>query len=428
MKHDRGSSAWRSRARAYEDDRRAPSGVLTAFVFNVCLLLLPLASAMAVLVIGRDHLYAYEYSEAGARVIANRVAKMNSDLIQLDFDRLRQWDDLIAMELQSNDIPAARGFLLSGGQMLPSRYAGPLVRAASRGDAAIELAALEILTPGTRARYEERVPLLSRRAANATAQALAVGAAVPIGDAQDFELMARNLLAEPNTDATQFILTGLTLNLAGEFSRAANDGAAALLAASRRPDYPQTFGADMRALIARAVPIEDFRQAALAAAQADQAGAYANAAAAFRTSANAQRVEQVRTALEEIGGMSAAISPSAAADLVTHATALRDLPRLRLIAQAAGDRAAAAAKRLPRDGQLLRAAGGELTITRELAVALGVALLALLGLIGIVGLKGYEATRRYWPGAAAEHDDDDYGGDYSDGELVNIGASNWRPL
>lgn len=427
MKHDRSSSAWRSSARAHDDDRRSPSGVFTAFVFNVCLVLLPIACAMAVLVIGRDHLYAYEYSDAGARVISNRVAKMNSDLIQLDFDRLRQWDDLIAMELQGNDIAAARGFLLSGGQMLPSRYSGPLNRAASRGDAALELEALEILTPGTRARYEERVPLLSRRAANATAQALAVGAAAPIGDAQDFELMARNLLAEPNTDATQFILTGLTLNLAGEFSRSANDGAAALLAASRRPDFPAAFGADIRALINRAVPIEDFRQAALATAPTDQAGAYANAAAAFRTAANAQRVAQVRAALEEIGGMSAAVSPSAAVDLITQATALRDLPRLRLIAQAAGDRAAAAAKRLPRDGELLRAAGGELTITRELALALAVAAMALIGMIGILGYKGYEATRRYWPGAV-EHDDDDYHGDYGGGDLVNMSASNWRPL
>jgi hypothetical protein len=420
MKHARVSGAWR----AGQDygERRSSSGVLTAFVFNVCLLVLPLASAFAVLVIGRDHLYAYEYSEAGARAIGNRVAKMNADLIQIDFDRLQQWDAIVAMELQAGDIPAARGFLLSGGQMLPSRYAGSINRAASRGDAAVELAALDLLTPGTRARYEERVPLLSRRAASTTAQALSSGAAAPVGDRQDFELMARNLLAEPNTDATQFILTGLTLGLAGDFSRAANDGASALLAASRRPDYQQGFSDQMRALINRAAPIEDFRRAALETAPADEAGAFANAAAAFRVAANPQRVAQLRAALEEIGGMSEAISASAAADLVTHATALRDLPRLRLIAQAAGDRAAAAAKRLPRDGQLLRAARGDLTITRELAMALALVALALASLIGIVAWKGYAAGRRMF---FAQIDDDDYS-DRSD--LVEISASNWRPL
>jgi hypothetical protein len=420
MKHARVSGAWR----AGQDygDRRSSSGVLTAFVFNVCLLVLPLASAFAVLVIGRDHLYAYEYSEAGARAIGNRVAKMNADLIQLDFDRVRQWDDLVAMELMAGDIPAARGFLLSGGQMLPSRYGGAINRAAARGDAAAELAALEILTPGTRGRYESTVPLLSRRAANTTAQALSAGVAIPIGDRQDFELMARNLLAEPNTDATQFILTGLTLGLAGDFSRAANDGASALLAASRRPDYQPDFAEQMHALINHAVPIEDFRRAALASAPADEAGAFANAAAAFRAAANGQRVAQVRGALEEIGGMSQAISASAATDLVTHATALRDLPRLRLIAQAAGDRAAAAAKRLPRDGELLRAARGDLTVTRELAIALALMGLALAALIGIVAWKGYTAGRRMF---FAQIDDDDY----SDrGDLVDIGASNWRPL
>lgn len=420
MKHARVSGAWRA-GRAI-DERRSSSGVLTAFIFNVCLLVLPLASAFAVLIIGRDHLYAYEYSEAGARAIANRVAKMNADLIQIDFDRLQQWDAIVAMELQSGDIPSARGFLLSGGQMLPSRYAGPLNRAASRGDAAIELAALELLTPGTRARYEERVPLLSRRAASATAQELNAGTAVPIGDRQDFELMARNLLAEPNTDASLFILTGLTLGLAGDSSPAVNDGASALLAASRRPDYQQDFGEQMRALINRAVPIEEFRRAALETAPVDQAGAFANAAAAFRVAADPDRVAQLRASLEEIGGMSQAISASAAADLVTHATALRDLPRLRLIAQAAGDRSAAAAKRLPRDGELLRAARGDLTVTRELAIALALMGLALAALVGIVAWKGYTAGRRMF---FAQVDDDEYSGS---GDLVDIGASNWRPL
>ena len=72
------------------------------------------------MIIARDHLYAYEYSEAGARLIAARVEKLNADLIQLDFDRQRQWDDLVAMELMARDIAAARGFLLSARSMLPA--------------------------------------------------------------------------------------------------------------------------------------------------------------------------------------------------------------------------------------------------------------------------------------------------------------------
>jgi hypothetical protein len=95
--------------------------VLIALAFNFCMFVLPVAGSAALLVIGRDQLYAYEYSEAGARAIRTRVERLNGDLIQLDFDRLRQWDDLVALELMGDDVAAARGFLLSGGGMLPSR-------------------------------------------------------------------------------------------------------------------------------------------------------------------------------------------------------------------------------------------------------------------------------------------------------------------
>jgi hypothetical protein len=419
MKHARVSDAWRP-VRAH-GGKPSPQGVVGAFVFNVCLLVLPIACALAVIVVGRDHLYAYEYSEAGARVIGNRVETLNASLIQLDFDRHHQWDDLIAMELMASDIPAARGFLLSGGEMLPARYAGPIRRAASRGDAAMEQAALEVLTPGTRARYESMVPLLSRRASTTSTQTLAPGIAAPIGDERDFELMARAIIAEPETDSLQFILTGFGLGLAGDFDTRAANGATALLTASRRPDYPAGFGTEMYNLLIQAMPVEAFRAAALASAtDADEAGAYANAAAAFRASINPTRATQVREALQQIGAMGEATSVPSSVDLVTHATALRDLPRLRLLAQAAGDRSAAAAKRLPRDGRLLGAARGDLTITRQLAMILAIAGLALFGLIAIVGLKAYQTGRRIW----MRMRDDEYGS-----ELVDMGgAGNWRPL
>jgi hypothetical protein len=395
---------------------------MTALAFNLCMLVLPLACAVAVLLIGRDHLYAYEYSEAGARAIATRVERLNAELIQLDFDRYRQWDDLIAMEVMAGDISAARGFLLSGGRMLPSRYANPINRAASRGDPAIELAALDQLTPGTRGRYESIVPLLSRRAQSVSAEDRAPGTSVPLGDQQDFELMARALIAEPESDPVQFILTGFSLGLAGEFSPRANDGAVALVAASRRADYPPTFSTEMQRLLTQAVSIEAFRTRALASTEPEQAGAYDNAAAAFRASINPMRATQAREALEQIGAMAEAISVPAAADLISHAAAMRDLPRLRLVAQAAGDRAAAAAKRLPRDGRLIATARGDLTVTRELAITLAIAGLALFGLLGIVGWRIYQAGRRVW--VRAEDDDDGYGA-----ELVDMGgAGNWRPL
>lgn len=406
-----------------QTQKRTLTGALIALAFNLCMFILPVAGAAAVLIIARDHLYAYEYSDPGARAIRARVERLNGDLIQLDFDRLRQWDDLVALELMAGDVPAARGFLLSGGGMLPSRSASILNR--SENDAEREMAALELLSPGTRSRYESTVPLLSRRAANTTAQPLTPGSEVSLGDEQDFELMARSLLTEPETDTLQFVLTGFSLGLAGEPSVRMVNGAGALLLASRRPDYPTGLQADVNAVINAAAPIADFRAAALQSAQGEAAASYANASAAFRRSVNPEAAARARALLEEIGAMAGAISVPAAADLLMHATSARDIPRLRLLAQSAGDRAAAAAKRLPRDGRLLAAARGELTMNRDLAIALSVALVALLGLVALVGLKIYQALRPIWHDAYGD-DEDDYGSELVD--LGGIGANNWRPL
>lgn len=414
MKHAKVSSAWRP-VRAHRG-RRAPQGVLSALIFNLCLLLLPIAGATAAIIIARDNLYAYEYSDAGARVIRDRVARLNGELIQLDFDRQRQWDDLVAMELMAGDVSAARGFLLSGGGMLPARAANVLSRA--RTDTELEVAALQLLTPSTRARYEEVVPLLSRRAAGGAPEQ--AGANVTLANERDFELMARALIAEPETDPLQFILTGFSLGLAGDISPRMAHGAVALLAASRRDDYPHSLAAEAATLFNEALPLAAFRAEALNRADGGDAGAYANAAAAFRAVVNRSRAARARAVLDEIGAMGQAMSVPAAVTMVTHAVALSDLTRLRLVAQAAGDRAAAAAKRLPRDGRLMAAARGQLTYTRELTIALGVAAAALASLVFIVLFKAFQAARRAW---ARFQDVDDYGG-----ELIDISTNNWRPL
>jgi hypothetical protein len=367
---------------------RRSHGVLSALAFNICLFLAPLAAGGAYIIIARDNLYAYEYSQSGAQVIATRVEKLNGEVIQLDFDRQRQWEDLVAMELMSEDPDAARGFLLSVRGMLGPRIASQLHLPANASDAAIEAAALQLLSPSIRARYEETAPLLSERQAPTPPGAGA-------DDPANFTLLAQALLAQPETDSLQFTLTGLRLGLAGDLGPRASLGAAALLEASRRDDYPLGLEAEIGALMAAAAPIEEFR-AALAQSSASETDAYVAAAAAFRVAASRERVARARTVLEQIGLMSEASSPGGAVALLTHASGLRDLPKLALVAQAAGDRAAAAGKRLERDGRLIAAARGELTMTRELASAIAIALFSLLGLLAIVGFKGYRAGRAWW--------------------------------
>lgn len=419
MKHAKPSRAWRPvRARP---GRHVPQGVLSAFAFNLCLFFLPVAVATAFIVISRDQLYAYEYTPAGARAVAARVERLNGELIQLDFDRQRQWDDLVAMEVMAGDVSAARGFLLSARGMLPPQDLGQMNRA-MRGpptDANLEMAALELLTPGTRARYEGVVPLLSRRAPSGEGQRRDPTGPIMLGDQRDFELLARAMLAEPQSDALQFLLTGLGLGLGGEFTPQMAQGAAALLLASRREDFPGGLNNEIEQQLSAALPLSDFRSAAMAGAGTGDAGAYNNVASAFREAMNPERMQAFKETLAHIGEVVEASSIGATTALLPHMSTLSDLPRVRLLAQAAGDRAAAAAKRLPRDGRLLNAARGELTMTRDLMAAMIAAGAALLGLLAALAFVLYQIGRRLW----LRMQDDDYGS-----ELVDISNSNWRPL
>lgn len=418
MKHAKVQGAWRP-VRARRTPRHSPQGVLSALAFNFCLLLLPLASAAALIVIARDHLYAYEYSDAGAHVVRERIERLNGELIQLDFDRQRQWDDLVSMELRAGDPQAARGFLLSGAGMLPNRSANVLTQAieADASEAELEVAALQLLQPSTRQNYQQQVPLLSQRGA-------AIAAARPpdLADVQDFQLMARALLAEPETDPLQFVLVGFSLGLAGDLAPSMQRGAVALLASSRRDDYPASIRAEVDALVAAAVPIEAFRRAARESG--GDPAAYENSAVAFRAAVVPEHAAQLREILAQLGAISDATSANTAAAMLTHAFVLADLQRLVLIARAGGDRAAAAAKRLPRDGRLLDTARGELTFTRDLVTAISLAAVAASVLVALVLFKLFQALRDAWLRMRAE---DDEHGDYG-AELIDISSSNWRPL
>src|SRR5262249_38601607 len=158
---------------------------------------------------------------------------LSASLVSVDFDRRRQWDDMVAMELMKNDVSAARGFLLSGPAMLPGHEAHQM-QSHGKDDATLELAGIELLEPATRARYQSTVPLLSRRAASNVQ--LHHDAPPNLGGPRDFELLANAMIAGANPDTMHFVLTGLSLGLGGDFTPRMAEGAAALLAASRRDD------------------------------------------------------------------------------------------------------------------------------------------------------------------------------------------------
>jgi hypothetical protein len=204
-----------------------------------------------------------------------------------------------------------------------------------------------------------------------------------------------------------------------------DDGAVTLLAATRREDFPAPLAEELRALFAQAMPIEAFRTAARVSAEERGApGDFDNASVAFAASINAEAAARVRALLAEIGDISAATSAMAAPTLLTHASTTNDFARLRLLARAAGDRAAAAAKRLPRDGRLLLAARGELAFNRDLILAIAAMGLAVAGLLLLVLFKLFQSARAGIRRLNHEDDDDLY----EDSELLEISTNNWRPL
>lgn len=403
---------------------RSAGGPWSAFLFNVSLVLFAAASAGAFYIVSTDRLYQFEYSPTIAAKVRARIERQAGEVIQIDFDRRRQWDDLIAMELMNGDIAAARGFLLSARAMLSPGDANMLSRELRRDadDAEVELAALELLTPGTRARYESTVPLLSRRAATTDTAPPPAPRFNVLGDERDFELLASAMLADPDSDALHFVLTGLGLGLGGEMTPRMAAGASALVAASRRTDFADRFAEEIGAAITAAAPLDRFRTEARSraeAAEGAEAASFTVASAAFRSAVDRDAFARATAILDELGAISEATSPAAAALMITHARSMRDLPRLRLVAEAAGDRAAAAAKRAARDGALPRAAEGTLHFSNKLIGALALAGLAALAMAFSVFATSFSAVRTVWQNLRdAERDD----------ELVTSFDTPWRAL
>jgi hypothetical protein len=148
-------------------------------------------------------------------------------------------------------------------------------------------------------------------------------------------------------------------------------------------------------LIGAAAPANAFRAEAARRAGANiDPSSYPVAAPAFRAVLDPVQAARAKAALDQIGEMSEATSMKGAALLLTHARSLQDLPRLRLVALAAGDRAVAAAKNLPHNGRLAHAAKGALAFNRDLGWALVAVALAALGLLLTSLGAAYQAVHR----------------------------------
>jgi hypothetical protein len=383
----------RSRRRRGSVSRTA-LGALTALVFNLSLFALPFIAAALVQTVSTGDLIDYAPTPATKRATLNALKAEAARFARNGEDRKLTWNNLIARELGEGDIAAARGFALIAPALLPPGEAAKIQRQAPPGDDRAYLAAAVPLIEPSYARQRFRSVIGSGE--NASFDVL--------GDARETADIAQRWRGGEAIDYMLFALGGATLGATDSPNDDVRLGASVVKIAKNGARLSSEFSAALDAEVAAAIPPEKLRSELDAIFQnrdsiADEGAA---AALAFTRARDPEAWSRLSDDLRLIGATARATSPSGAAQLISHARTSRDLERLRLLAEATGERAVAVAKRTP-DRLVLKSARGAIRWTDRLVADIGWAVLAVIGLIvsAYAALTG--AVRREWEGAAEDY-------------------------
>jgi hypothetical protein len=341
-----------------------------ALIANVCLGLLPFAAVNLAVVLQQPQVYGFPATRGALRATRAEIERAAVRLLPERLDRRRGWEELIARELNEGDPHAARGFVLAAPALL-----GPIdVARINRGlsgkrqtDAEIARAAAPLLSNETRGVFADAAGWMARADVEQDPAAFLVE-----GATQDFAVQAEAWMTRRDPDHLALALTGVRAALGERLPARLALGASTLKDARRAGRLGPVLTRQLESRAAKAVPPARLR-AALAAATAQGS----SRALAFRQSLDQQAFAEFTALLGEIGDMAAATSSRGAARLIAQARDESDLPRLRLVAQAAGDRAVALAKRMSGGKPLADSAHGTLTWTRALVVNM-IALVAIV--------------------------------------------------
>ncbi|MGE0828115.1 MAG: hypothetical protein AB7O04_02040, partial [Hyphomonadaceae bacterium] len=367
---------------------------LIAGLMNLCLALLPFASAEIAITFSDAGVYRYDPTPEARRATRAEIEHLAERLIPANADRRRAWEELIARELREGDPHAARGFALAAPRLL-----GPIDRIrlaqhinAKSSDAEITAAAAALLSNETRESFSLAAAYM---AGNDAAAARNPAAFLVEGRASDFAAQARAWLSGRDRDHLSLVLTGIGAALDGQIGANIALGASALKDARRAGRLRPAFAARLEDLAEAAFPSEQLR-AGLSPSLSDPATLANESRAAARAFSDAMvraRFSDFANALFEIGEMAAATSSRGAGRLLAQADALSDLPRLRLAAQAGGDRAVAVAKRLPEGAPLAQTAHGTLYWSQSLALKFAALIALMLGMIAATLISLAQAFR-----------------------------------
>ncbi len=355
------------------------NGALSAALINLCLVGLPFAAAPIAREIAAGAFVSYIATPAALTATRAALEREAAHLLAPGMERRRAWEELIARELREGDPRAARGFALMAPALLGPADGARLDAAlrADADDAARAAAAARLLSNETRQPFAEA----TRHMATTTRDDLAVRLALDTERA--FAEHARAWHSGRDSDDLAFVLAGIVTALGEHAPPRVALGASVLIDARRAARLRPGLAAHLSRAAARAAPVETLRRAmdeALADPDALTRGGRLTAQA-FRASLDPVAYGAFAEELAVIGDIARATSPRGAVRLLAHARDGRDLPRLRLIAQAGGDRATAFAKRWDGAPPLAELARGTTIWTRARVHAVGALIALVLGLL-----------------------------------------------
>jgi hypothetical protein len=359
------------------------SGWMQAVVFNSMLILIPVIAAR---VLGSAFSGAAFSDSPGIEAIDQTRKNMDDAFASFaprnPGDRYEFWYDIVDRELTEQDVAAAHGFLLAAPQMLDRKDVKELTVAAdaerlNRADDRLTAAALRKLPTTISLKYEEAQ--VSARVVDVQSDAVDATEPVEDGSAADADGQGGpdiEITSARATDDTRFRLLGTFQDLAENSERwmrgERTDGIALKITAIGLIEAESADGLSDANIRAASILKSALRSGRLTDDFRDYLTARVNAAipdhelkpaletalggltttevrtervkAAFKDAIDARGLQRLEADLEQIDRIGILTSPGAAVTLIEQIEDSADLRRVRLIAEAGGDRAVALVK------------------------------------------------------------------------------------
>lgn len=385
---------------------RPSSGWLQAVIFNAMLVLIPVLAANVVSGVFSLREFPPEPTIESIVETRSEIEQAFRDMPPRGADPRTYWSDLVDRELRARDMSAARGFLLAAPQLLEERDRKAIASASSENgsnprfsteDERLAAAALLFLPNDVRARYETatRPPSLEiasppppaggpedgenadDTASDATPDApLNMNASVRVrpesiggdntvafsvlGRMEDLTRNSREWLAAEEygngarDTGFDLRLTGLGLIADDVLQRPEHDirQAASLLRSAHRagrltPRYQETLETALNAVLPPATLrtrlAAEFEEIAPISERSDAI------AEIFRSTLRTEAIEPLLAEIRQINRIHEAVGPVGTVGLIEHVKSSSDMRRIRLIAEAGGDRTVALEKQIGED-------------------------------------------------------------------------------